>query len=71
MKTAIYIEDGVTQLVLTPETEWERSVIERVEQGTRRLTVSRGQFYNCASGWTRHGGSDDSLILRTEVQLNN
>lgn len=78
MKVAIYIEDGVTQLVLTPESEWEKSAtFKLVGEGERALTVHRGSFYHCRGGWTRQGDGfsgmsaygaidDDSLILRVE-----
>lgn len=32
MKTAIYIENGLTQLVLTPETDFEQGVISKKEE---------------------------------------
>lgn len=68
MRTAIYIQDGVTQLVLTPESEWEKAVVGKI-QGSE-VTILKGIFYDCAGGWTRmgHGCEDESLILRVEVK---
>ncbi len=67
MKTAIYIEGGVTQLVLTPDNEWERQVIRCIQNGTREAAIMRGEFYKCVGGWNRQGGGDESLILRIQV----
>lgn len=72
MKSAIYIEDGVLQVVLTPETEHEKAILKLAE-ANNNLTVKRGSFYNCQGGWMRHGfvnfdqpwsnNDDQSLIL--------
>ena len=74
MKTAIYLENGVTQVVLTADGEWEKSVLAQLEGG--ELQVFRGKFYECAGGWFRqslveeHGQftqqlrDPDSLMLR-------
>lgn len=67
MKVAIYIEQGVTQLVLTPESEWERDVCKKVTpDGQHTLTIRRGEFYACMGGWFRQGNAEDSLILRVD-----
>lgn len=69
MKVALYVEDGVMQIVLTPVTEFEKSTIKKLEP-TDRLTIRRGSFYECRGGWYRHSWhpansstDDDSLIL--------
>jgi hypothetical protein len=67
MKTAIYIAEGVTQLVLTPENEWEKSVICAVEKGDQHVTIKRGGFYDCNGGFYREGG-DNSLIIRLDFK---
>lgn len=65
MKTAIYIESGVTQLVLTPETDFEKAALRALDRESQKLTIYRGQFYECQGGWWRQGGNpDESLILR-------
>lgn len=66
MKVAIYIEQGVTQLVLTPEGEWEKSVVAKlVPSGTQKVTAMRGSFYECRGGWIRYSGyeSDDNSVI--------
>lgn len=63
MKTAIYIEDGITQLVLTPESEFERKVVSSVTKGEQKCHIHTGSFYECQGGWVRQGSDDSSLIL--------
>ena len=66
MKTAIYIENGVVQLVLTPEDDFERSIIGSYEGKPIETSVEFGSFYQCQAGWTRHSESNDrSMIIRT------
>ena len=42
MKTAIYIENGDTQLVLTPENEWEKNVITSINKGQESVKIFSG-----------------------------
>lgn len=70
MRTAIYIEEGVTQLVLTPESDWERSALADVHKsGTEGISIHSGSFYTCHGGWYRQGSGDESLILRLNPRL--
>lgn len=55
MKTAFYIEDGREQIVLTPETEWEKKMLSLLHEKGREVQILRGKFYECRGGWTRHG----------------
>lgn len=55
MKIAFYIEDGLEQIVLTPESKNEMSMLAKLHDGTRQLSIKRGCFYQCQGGWTRHG----------------
>ena len=68
MKTAIYIENGSTQLVLTPEDSWEKQVIECIEIGSSNVLITRGSFYECRGNYFRSGSNDESLILRTQIK---
>lgn len=65
MKTAIYIEDGSFQLVLTPENEFEKNVLGSLESASTVTEVKGGSFYECGGGWVRHRDIDRSLIIRT------
>lgn len=64
MKTAIYVQDGRAQVVLTPESEWEKRVLADFTAG-RELTIARGSFYECLGGWIRHGVNDDTSVMLT------
>lgn len=75
MKTAIYIEDGVVQLVITPETDFEKNALTSFRDRPLDATLYEGSFYDCRGGWTRQSeyygsaygsgnSSDRSLILR-------
>lgn len=78
MKTAIYIEDGVVQLVITPESEFEKSALRSFEAKPIEAKVFSGSFYDCRSGWVRqsrqfdytpYGDSNErSLILRMDTK---
>lgn len=72
MKTAIYIEDGKSQLVITPETNFEKDAVKNFQENRLNVTIYRGSFYDCQGGWTRHCEDDDSIILsikdRTEAK---
>jgi hypothetical protein len=80
VKTAIYIEDGVTQLVLTPESEYEQGIVKAFGKDLSRVQVFDGTFYDCRGGWVRQTAHrdrffasyndgychDSSLILRID-----
>lgn len=67
MKTAIYIADGVTQLVITPETEFEKEVFDKVDDKLLSAKIMTGSFYACQGGFVRQSsGNDKSLIIRVE-----
>lgn len=76
MKTAIYIEDGVVQLVITPESEFERSALSSFQNDQLKTSIFEGQFYDCRGGWIRQKeyypnslhpqDRDKSLILRVD-----
>ena len=76
MKTAIYIEDGVTQLVITPESDFEKSTLKMMGDGEVEAKMHIGTFYDCRGGWVRQSQynahmhdlssdqGDKSLILK-------
>lgn len=78
MKTAIYIEDGTIQLVLTPESEFEKNAMRQFTDKRLAAQLFRGSFYDCRGGWIRQtpvatnayvtdyqaNHEDQSLILR-------
>lgn len=71
MKAAIFIEDGVQQVVLTPENEWERTSLRAIEGKRKKVETHWGTFYTCRGGWLRQShdfyssdNSESSLIFR-------
>ena len=75
MKTAIYIEDGVVQLVITPTSDFEKDALKSFKGKPVKAEIYHGTFYDCRGGWTRQedypmysdGNGDHSLIIRTEA----
>lgn len=65
MKIALYIEDGLEQIVLTPESDTEKAILAKIHDGSRELSIKRGAFYECRGGWVRHGRGteDDSTMI--------
>ena len=53
MKTAIYIEDGVMQLVLTPESDFEKQCLGTFHKQEFETKFFDGSFYDCRGGWVR------------------
>tara|TARA_Y100000310_G_C20671515_1_gene810547 strand:- start:496 stop:756 length:261 start_codon:yes stop_codon:yes gene_type:complete len=51
MKTAIYIEDGITQIVLTPENDFEKYVLSKNNNNDFDTKIFTGSFYDCRGGW--------------------
>ena len=65
MKIALYIDSGLEQLVLTPESEHERNLLNLMHNTERTIQIHKGTFYACAGGWTRQGerSRDDSTMI--------
>ncbi len=53
MKIALYIEDGLEQIVLTPKSETENSILGKLHDSERTLRIYQGVFYVCRGGWVR------------------
>lgn len=65
MKITIYVADGITQLVITPETDFEKKAVAQFEKKPLSVKIMSGSFYECQGGFVRQG-SDQSLILRVD-----
>lgn len=63
MKVALYIADGVEQVVLTPETPLETSALDKIKSADRTFEIEKGSFYECRGGWVRQGHGDHSTII--------
>ena len=70
MKTAVYIENGVVQLVLTPEDDFERSLIGSFDGKPLETDVRFGSFYECAGNYHRQG-TDRSMFIRAMKEVPN
>ncbi|KKL87348.1 hypothetical protein LCGC14_1935610 [marine sediment metagenome] len=72
MKTAIYIEDGLTQLVLTPETDFESHIVQQVEKGGQEVKVHSGEFFRNQANYIVHPigwkSRDESLIITMKIK---
>jgi hypothetical protein len=68
MKIALYIQDGLEQIVLTPEGKVETDILAKLHDGTRTLSIKRGSFYECQGGYIRQNSDDKStmIVLRVE-----
>lgn len=63
MKIAFYIEDGLEQVILTPEADYEKDMLAKLHDGSRQLEIKKGCFYYCRGGWTRQGSDDNSTMI--------
>ncbi len=63
MKIALYIDSGLEQIVLTPQTDTEHALLKRLHDGTRDFSIHRGGFYECSGGWVRHGEEEYQSTL--------
>lgn len=85
MKTAIYIEDGTVQLVITPESDFEKNALSTLQEKPLEAKIFSGSFYDCRGGWIKQTAyisasnyrspaevyQDKSLILRINDQNQN
>ena len=65
MKTAIYIEDGVVQLVITPETEFEKNALTTFQEKPLDAKIFAGSFYDCRGGWVRQNDYNPNIMANT------
>ena len=63
MKIALYIEDGLEQIVLTPESKTEQDILEKLHDGSREFSLKRGSFYACPGGWRRYREAWDTSSM--------
>jgi hypothetical protein len=68
MKISAWMEHNLSQIVLTPENETEKSLLNIVNQN-RVIKMYHGSFYQCQGGWVRQGSEPDSIILVLEPEL--
>lgn len=66
MKIALYIEDGLEQIVLTPQSETEKAILGKLSDGSRELGIKRGSFFKVQGGWTRYAQPFRGVYDRTD-----
>lgn len=81
MKISFYMEDGLEQIVLTPQNESEQKMLDRMHDTSRTVEIKRGSFFECRGGYIRYQpeyqspyGVDDSdkstmIVLRPKVEV--
>lgn len=64
MKTALFIEEGICQIVLSPETTEEKRILKLFSE-CKNIETFEGGFYECEGGWIRKdpANSAQSLIF--------
>ena len=75
MKTAIYIEDGTVQLVITPESDFEKDSMKIFGEKPLKAKLFVGSFYDCRGGWVsqnsfnpysaNYGSAEDRSLIIT------
>lgn len=82
MKTLLITKENRQQIVLTPETEFEKSIVKMfhseftfpqpIEEKKKptEAQIYLGEFYDCRGGWTREGQNNDSLIIVFDKKSN-
>ena len=63
MKIALYIEDGLEQIILTPQGDTEKALLGKLRDGSRTITIECGGFYECRGGFVRQSPGADSTML--------
>lgn len=63
MKIALYIEDGLEQIVLTPASEAEKDILDRLHQHGRALEIYRGELYPRTGSGQLRASPESSIIV--------
>lgn len=67
MKTALIVRNNFTQLVCTPENDFEKSIVEGMKQGTKQARITTGYFEQDRDGlyrsWSQHNSRDLIIIF--------
>lgn len=67
MKTSIYIENGVQQIILQPENKFEKNILQSIRDRENEVEFHFGSFSTCHGGYIRrynqHETNEDSLMV--------
>lgn len=63
MKTEILINAKRIQIALTPESDFERRLLEEHSSNSFKAYIASGSYADCAGGWTREYRSGNTLFV--------
>lgn len=64
MRIAFYCDNNKKEIILTPEDNNERLLLDQIKVGQQRMNIYKGGFYLCNGGWMREGtGERESIIF--------
>lgn len=67
MKVILLMEEGRIQMVLNPETEFEKDIFDKLQYkgdaSLKNWKVHFGSYYACEGGWTRQSSDRDCMIF--------
>ena len=66
MKSAIYIEDGAVQFVLTPESEYEKRFVESLKGKEYKLSVSENEFHRTVGNFVKQSPGHSLIFTAME-----
>lgn len=69
MKTAIFINEGVQQVILTPENKWEDNILNSIKSQENSVEFKMGEFYECQGGYTRFVEEFQTELCHTPKDL--
>ena len=66
MKVSILIEEGIQQIVLTPQNDYEKRILKTIEGKDNEVSFKSGRFYQCQGGYVtnhNHPYTEDMMIV--------
>lgn len=63
MKTTILSQDGATQIVLTPETQFEKDIVNKYGKDAVTASLYNGSFSDCKGGYLREYQEKSLMII--------
>lgn len=69
MKSAIYIEDGTVQLILTPSNTWEKNALTTFKDVQLTAEARTCSFYHTQGGYIGQGTDMSMVIIVKEVPI--
>jgi len=66
MEITLVSKNQVNQIVLTPESEYEKNILKLIDNSNIQTTLRTGNFSQCQGGWIReypHSDHEYSLMI--------